>query len=712
MKDEIKECTCDGTEHCAHSDNHGAHNHGAHNHGDECKINGCGCSENHNHCDNKTEPKGCGCGCGCGNEHGDKKHENKKLGIILLAIGFVSLVASFVIGELKFGGLWSYLDFAWIAIALCGIPIAINAVKSLVKGKGFKGKVTSSLLITIAMIACITLQVLIFTNVFTGEGSHHTYIFAAGEVAWLMALGEAIEDFTVGKARSGIERLVTLSPTVAKYMIDGEIVEKPLSEVKVGDTVVVMPGDMISVDGVIVSGTTAVDQSIMTGESLPIDKTVGDAVYGGTFNKSGGIEIQVTRAEDDMTVNKLRKLVEEAEGKKAPISKQADKAASFIVPSAILLALAIMGLNLAFMGKWVFADTVASAIERGVTMLVVFCPCALVLATPTAVAAALGNATKKGILIKSGGTLETLAHIDTIAFDKTGTLTYGELEVSEIFEYDSELLSFAASAEALSEHPVAKAIVESYKGDTIKADRIEEIAGIGVRAAINGATVLVTKWSGLSDEFKSEKVIADYQKVSKKNVVAVVKDNTLLGIIALSDKPREGVKDCIRELSDMGMKNVMLTGDNRAVAAEVASGVGIAEDCVFAALMPEEKLDKIQALKSGGKVCMVGDGVNDAPALASADSSVAMGALGSDVAIEAADVALMNSDINRLPSLFRLARKMLAKVKINIAIAMTINVLAVILSATGILNPALGALVHNISSVLVVINSAFLLRNK
>lgn len=659
---------------------------------------------------NTHESQKCGCGCCTDSHDHDKKGKIREITTLLISFAF--LAASFIISEAGLNGIWEYLDFSWVAVFLCGVPIVLNAIKSLLFGKGFKGKITSDLLITIAMAACITLQILIYLKIFIGEEGHHSYIFAAGEVAWLMALGEAIEDFTVGKARSGIERLVKLSPTSAKYMIDGVIVEKPISEVKVGDTVVVSPNDMISVDGIIISGSTAVDQSIMTGESLPVDKTVGDAVYGGTWNKAGAIEVKVTKAEDEMTVTKLRKLVEEAEGKKAPISKTADKAASYIVPSAIALALIIAAVNLIFMGKGIFANNVASAIERGVTMLVVFCPCALVLATPTAVAAALGNATKKGILIKSGGALEMLARTKIIAFDKTGTLTYGQLEVSQIKKYDEDLLKIAASVEALSEHPVAKAIIEAYDGELQKPEKVEDMTGIGIKAVILGKAAYVVKWSELKDEFKTEQVKRDQEEMKGKNVVAVIFDGKLLGLIGLSDKIREDANDCIGKLKQIDIRPVMLTGDNAEVAINVASQTGIDKQNVYSGLMPEEKLEKIELLKKDAKVCMIGDGVNDAPALTAADSSVAMGALGSDVAIEAADVALMNNDIKNIPSLLVLARKMLRKVKINIAISMTINVLAVVLSATGILNPALGALVHNLSSVLVVCNSALLLLNK
>lgn len=646
-----------------------------------------------------SQPKSGGC---CNEKINGKRARIVKL--VFLAVSFASLIVSFIAPFAKSNSIMKYLDFGWIAVILCGYPIFISAFKNI-----SKGKVTSSLLISVAIIASIALEIVRLSGGMGHDAHGHSYIFAAGEIAWLMAVGGMIEDFTVGKARAGIERLIKLAPTTAKYRVDGEIVEKPITEVKLGDIVVVLPNDMISVDGEIVLGATAVDEAVMTGESIPSDKGVGDKVFGGTWNKSGAIEVKVTKIAEDMAIAKMRKLVEEAEGRKAPISKIADKWASYIVPAAMALSVLVF-----LFSYFVLKANLVSAIIRGVTMLVVFCPCSLALATPTAVAAGLGNGTKKGMLIKSGAALESLARINVVAFDKTGTLTEGNIVVDEVIAYKVDrayLLNLAGAAEKLSEHPIAKAVTK-YCGKTAEAQYTKSLMGVGVEAKVGESIVIVCKWSNLADaKVSTELAIADAERFLSegKTVIAVVENNILVGIFALSDEVRAGAKECIDELEQMKIKTVMLTGDNSAVAGAIAAKVGIDE--VYASLMPQQKLDRIESIKAEGKkVCMVGDGVNDAPALAISDCSIAMGALGSDAAIETADVALLNSDIKRVPTLLRLAKRVLTTIKGNIILSMSINLVAVVLSTLGILDPVTGALVHNISSILVVLNSAMILR--
>ncbi len=643
----------------------------------------------------------------CGSGHKKKNGFWGKYGqYVILGVSLAALIVSFI-APLKNDPIWKYLDFGWIAVVLCAPPIFIGAFKRL-----SRGKISSGLLISMSITACIVLEILMWTGVLGHADHSHSNIFAAGEVAWLMTLGEMLENLTVKKARSGVERLVKLAPTTAKYRIDGQIVEKPLSEVRVGDEVVVLPNDMLSVDGVIVEGSTSIDESVMTGESVPVDKGVGDSVYGGTWNKQGALTVRVTRAQDDMAVTKLRKLVEEAEGKKAPISKVADRWAGYIVPSALILSVIIF-----FVAYFGFRVGVTEAVERAVTMLVVFCPCALALATPTAIAAGLGNATKKGMLIKSGGALETLAHIDTVAFDKTGTLTEAHIEVTDFIALDGDearVAAVAGACERFSEHPLAKAVYAACaeRVEIPNATDTRSLVGAGVAATVDGKSCKVVKFDALAaDGIAAPAERARALMGEGKTVVAVVEDGKAIGLLALADRLRDGAADAIAELKDMKIDSVMLTGDNASVAESVAGTLGITQCCH--SLLPEQKLEKIESMKADGrKVCMVGDGVNDAPALALADTSVAMGALGSDAAIETAEVALMTLDIKKLPLLVRLGRRALTTIKINIILSMTINVCSVVLSTLGLLNPITGALVHNVSSVLVVLHSSLLLAYK
>ncbi|WP_407416384.1 heavy metal translocating P-type ATPase [Methanobrevibacter sp.] len=575
-----------------------------------------------------------------------------------------------------------YLNPAWGTVIISGIPMLLLAMTRLVREKW----ISSALLIAIAMVASLLI----------GE------IFAAGEVAWIMALGALLEDWTVERAKKGLKNLIDLTPQTARLTTGEEI---PASEVKLGDNLRILPGEKIPVDGKIIKGTSSIDQSVMTGESLPIDKSVGDDVFCGTTNMFGAIDIKATSLSDDSSLQKLIELVKAADEKQAPTQRIADKWATWLVPVALLIAIA----------AWL----VTGNIERGVTVLVVFCPCALILATPTAIMAAIGQATKYGVLIKSGEALETLGALNTLVFDKTGTLTYGNLIVSDVIPFgmsENELLSLTASCESLSEHPLAKAIVSKAKNENIQINEVENFEmfpGLGVSCDINSNKVYAGNLKFLSENGIDDDVdeVMDRLKSEGKATVIVAQNSRIVGIIALSDMIREDAPQMIDALHDINTKTVLLTGDNTQTANYFASKVGIGE--VHGNLLPEEKLEWIEKYQQKGEnVCMVGDGVNDAPALKTANVSVAMGSMGSDVAIEAADIALLGDDISKIPYLKKLSNSTLFTIKANIAISMTINALAIICSVLGLLNPVTGAIVHNAGSCLVVLNAAFLYDRK
>jgi len=604
-------------------------------------------------------------------------------------IGFVFLVLSFILPK---AGVQLPVDPAWVTVVISGLPLLHLAIKRLIYNRGIS-KISSALLITIAMIASIAI----------GD------LFAAGEIAFIMALGEILEDLTTDRAKKGLKKLVSLTPTQGRRIKDGKEQMIPADEILKDDILRVLPGETIAVDGVILSGETSVDQSVMTGESLPVDKTVGDEVFCGTINCFGAVDIKATKVGQDSSLQKLIRMVKEAEDKKAPMARIADKCASWLVPVALLIA--------------IIAGFVTRDIVRAVTVLVVFCPCALVLATPTAIMAAIGQATKHGVIIKSGEALEKMGRVDTIAFDKTGTLTYGTLEVSDVIPFESdincdELLSVAASAELKSEHPLGKAIVDFAKKKELTVSESKEFkmsAGKGVEAQIDGKNVLCGNERFLSG-FGVEIVEEIYSQLEKlrlegKASVLVAEGGKCIGVIALSDKLRPETADAVARLNVMKTDTVLLTGDNKLTAKYFAAKAGITE--VFAELLPEQKVESINKLQSENRnVCMIGDGVNDAPALKTASVGVAMGSMGSDIAVEAADIALMRDDISKIPYLKRLSNATVKTIKLSISLSMIINLLAVILSVLGVLNPTTGALVHNAGSCFVVLIAALLYDRK
>lgn len=598
--------------------------------------------------------------------------------IALLAISSVALVLGLL--DFRIFG----VDPSWVAVVLCGVPIVIEAIIALITRFDIKADV----LVSIALISTLII----------GE------VFAAGEVAVIMQLGALLEDLTLAKARAGIERLVNLTPTTARRIVDGREEEIRAEEVRVGDILRVNPGETVPVDGVIIKGETSVNQAVMTGESLPVDKSVGDEVSSGTVNQFGSFDMRAEKVGEDSSIQRMVRLVQSADAGRAKIVRTADRWATWIVVMALTTA--------------ILAWVLTGEIIRAVTVLVVFCPCALVLATPTAIMAAIGNVTKHGFLVKEGDALERLSTVTDIAFDKTGTLTYGTPEVSAAVSCvpdisDDDLYGFAAAAEKRSEHPLGKAIVRCYHGDVVEPDEFEMIPGEGVIADVAGTKVLAGNRKLL--ESCGIVIDEDVYRIARNHlddgctVTYVALDGRAIGFIALSDTIRPTAASAVRGINDSNVNAVLLTGDHASGAEHIARQIGIKD--VKAECLPEDKLSAIDSIQSiGGRVCMVGDGINDAPALRKAHVGIAMGAGGTDIAVDAADIVLVDDGIEEIPHLLRLSKRMMFTIKTNILFSMGLNFLAVILAMLGVLDPITGALVHNAGSVAVIINSALLLR--
>ena len=604
-----------------------------------------------------------------------------KKDVTCLVISAAALLASMfdLLPQLPF-------DPAWAAILLCGVPILLEAIIGLVTAFDIKADV----LVSIALIASVVI----------GED------FAAGEVAFIMQLGALLEDLTVAKARAGIEKLVRLTPRTARVLTEGGESVVPAEQVRVGDRLRLLPGETVPVDGVILSGQTSINQAVMTGEALPVDKGPGDQVSSGTVNQFGSFEMEATRVGEDSSIQRMIRLVQSADAGKAKIVGLADRWATWIVVTALTAAL----LTFLFTHE----------IIRSVTILVVFCPCALVLATPTAIMAAIGNATRHGFLVREGDALERLAAVSQVTFDKTGTLTYGAPQVTAVKSLmpgvsEEQLYAWVAGAEQFSEHPLGRAVVRGYQESAgsppPRASDFQMLPGRGVEAVVEDRRIIAGNRELLTQRGVSCEELAQAAASALEEgctMIYAAADGRPAGFLALADSLRPDAVRTIRGVQEAGVTPVLLTGDHEKAARHIAGQLGIGT--FRAQCLPEDKLDWIDRRQQAGtQVCMVGDGINDAPALKKAWVGIAMGGVGSDIAVDAADIALVNDDIRELPHLLRLARRMMGTIKYNLTFSMVLNFVAIVLAITNVLNPVTGALVHNAGSVFVFVNSAFLL---
>ena len=610
-------------------------------------------------------------------------------GTILFTLTVVFTVTSWIILQT---GL-PYASGTSIILALlgvaCGYRLYAKALRLL-----FHKKITVQLFVVIAIAASITAG----------------YYIPAATVVLIILAGTTLEDYVLHRTRGAIEKLVNMSPKTALVRREGEEVELPVEEIKLGETVLVKPGEKIPIDGTMISGYSAVNQAAITGESMPAEKTKGNYVFAGTMNGNGALEVKTEKIAEDTTLAHIIHLVEEAQEKRAPIQNVADKFTTYFVPSISTLAVVVFTATYLLVG-------LQQAITRTVSILLVACPCALSLAVPIALVGAIGNASMRGIIIKGGTNIEKVKDVRSVAFDKTGTLTIGEPKVVNIKPLgnhsENEVVRYAAIAEKFSEHPISRAVVAKATelGLSIPdPTEFKVVPGRGVEARYGNQEILIGQ--GMMDTAatkEEEQAISEFENEGK-TVLPVILDNRVVGLIAVADTLRGNSRDAIERLRQLGIKTVMITGDNRRAAKSIAGQIGVDE--FYAELLPEQKVEMIGKMKHDSVVAMVGDGINDAPALANADVGFAMGAAGSDVAIETADVALLGDDLTKVEYTIKLSRKAFSKMKMNIGFSIAWNVLGLTLASLGLLVPILAAVLQEAGCISVVINSSLLLLYK
>lgn len=620
-----------------------------------------------------------------------KENQNTIVSLFFLILGYVS---TYSMGA---SYLSTILLFA-VSILVGGYPIFKEGFKNLVKLQ-FDIKT----LMTIAIIGAAII----------GEWSE------GAVVVFLFALSEALESYSMDKARESIRSLMDIAPKRAVVRRNGKEMELDVEDIQLDDLLIIKPGQKLAMDGEVVKGQSSINQAAITGESIPVLKTVGDEVFAGTINEEGSLEVKVTKRVEDTTIAKIIHLVEEAQAERAPSQAFVDKFAKYYTPAIMAIALLIAIIPPIFIGadwsEWIY---------RGLALLVVGCPCALVISTPVAIVTAIGNAAKKGVLIKGGIHLEEAGRLKVVAFDKTGTLTKGTPTVTDIQilseTSENELLSISMAIEKFSQHPLASAIIRYAEEKGIRetdyeVENFQSITGKGARATVRGEGYYIGSPKLFEEMIDISSAINEHIKrlqTEGKTVMLIGTDRDVLGLIAVADQLRDSSTNVIKKLSEIGIKKtIMLTGDNEATGQAIGKKLGLTE--VKAELLPQQKLESIKLLKEQyGHVAMVGDGVNDAPALATATVGIAMGGAGTDTALETADIALMADDLNKLPYTIQLSRRTLGIIKQNIIFALGLKVLALILIIPGWLTLWLAIFADMGATLIVVLNSLRLLKVK
>jgi len=606
----------------------------------------------------------------------------RTLELLRLCVVLVAIIASW----LGFSPVLYSLDTAAVlAVIISSIPIFKSTIKSLLAKS-----VTAEAAMALGMLASLLI----------GQ------FLSAAVIGFFMLFAEFIAEFTIDKSRTAISKLIKMSPKTAVVKRNGNAETVNIDEVQPSDIIIVKSGEMIPVDGTIIEGHAAVNQALVTGESMPMERTVGDDVFAGTISQVGTIQIRVTKVGKDTTLGRIIQLVEEAETSKAPIQKFSDRFASKFIPLVFVAA--------------IFTYAFTNNITNAISVIVVACPCAIALATPLSVVASIGSAARKGIIVKGGIYLEELAKVDTLVIDKTGTLTLGTPRLTEIKCYDAhcekDVIGMAATTETHSEHPVAIAIIDKAKDYGIEIcehDNCDIVPGKGVIATLENQTIILGNRELIQQRrIKIPKEIEDFMKEKEmegKTALIIAHDSKTCGVICVADVVRTEAKLAIKELKHRGIKTIMVTGDNPRTAKFIAQQIGIDE--VYAEMLPEQKVAKVKELrKQGYKVAMVGDGINDAPALAEASVGIAMGAAGTDIAIESADIALMTDDLKKIPEVIKIGQKTFGVIKQNLIASVIFNVVGVSLAAIGILNPLMAAFAHTLPDFILFLNSSRLIR--
>lgn len=624
--------------------------------------------------------------------------------ILVVLIGLFALVSALVSGASIAYAHELGVVLALIAVAL-GYRIYLHGIRSLLHGG-----ITAQLFATIAIFISVIAGLVLPQASAIGTAEAVGYLTAAAIVAFIIQAGMTIEGYIIHRTRGALEKLIKMSPTIARVRRDGKEIEVPIDEVMVGDTVLIKPGDKIPVDGLVLSGYSTINQATITGESIPAEKKVGDHTFAGTLNENGALELKVEKIGDDTTLAHLIQLVEEAQEKKAPIQNIADRFTTYFLPIMAIVSTSV------FLATY-FTLGFQIALARTVTVLLVACPCALSIAVPVAVAGTIGNASMNAIIIKGGTHIERLKDVNFVAFDKTGTLTAGQpkvVGVKTLGKYsEADVVKYAAIAEKFSEHPLSKAVLakaSEMRLDVADPKDFKTIPGQGVEAHYDKQDILIGRKmldGAISEE--ADKLLAQVESEGK-TAIPVIVDKQFIGVVIVADTVRENSLEAIGRLKNIGVKTAMITGDNMQTAKSIAGQLGVDE--YYAELLPEQKVEIVKKLKNDHVVAMVGDGVNDAPALANSDVGFAMGAAGSDVAVETADVALLGDDLTKVEYAISLSRKAFGKMKGNIVYAFIWNIVALSLAGFGVLNPVLAVILAEAGCISVVVNSALLLLNK